>query len=80
MTSPLNTSFLAIALSRNVVLSALKVALVVGTLLALINYGDRLYSFHFTRVELLKITLTYLVPYGVSTWSTVQAIRSHPPQ
>lgn len=73
---PAPESFLAIALSRPVVISAFKVALVVGTLLALINHGDKLTSLEFSRSSLFKILLTYLVPYGVSTWSAVKAILS----
>ena len=70
-----SASFFAIALSRPVVLSAIKVSLVVGTLLALINHGDKLASFHFNQTDFLKIIFTYLVPYGVSTWSAVKAIQ-----
>lgn len=70
-----DTGFLRIARSPAVVRSALRVALLVGTLLALINYGDKLLAMSLTRTDLLKLMLTYLVPYGVSTWSAVQAIR-----
>jgi len=54
----------------------MRVALVVGLLLALINYGDKLIDMSLTSRDLLKLLLTFLVPYGVSTWSAVQAIRS----
>ena len=69
-------SFLAVALSADVLPRALRVAAVVGTLLFLINYGDRLLGGGFTKNDFLKIGLTYLVPYGVSTWSAVKALRS----
>ena len=68
-------SFLSIALSRSTVSSALKVALVVGTLLALINHYDKLATFNFQRSDIFKILLTYFVPYGVSTWSAVKATQ-----
>ncbi|MEO0437125.1 MAG: nitrate/nitrite transporter NrtS [Pseudomonadota bacterium] len=68
--------FLRTALSRNVYPRALRVALVVGTLLMLINYGDRLFPLDLTGRDILKIVLTYLVPYGVSTWSAVRAIEA----
>ena len=72
-----NTSFLTIALSRAVVLSAFKVALVVGTLLFLINHYDKLATLNFSRSDVFKILLTYLVPYGVSTWSAVKALQKN---
>ena len=53
-------------------LRSAKVALVVGTLLALINHGDKLLDGGFDMEALLKICLTYLVPYAVATWSAVQ--------
>ena len=69
-------SFLSLALSRPVVMSAVKVALVVGTLLALINHYDKLATMNFQRSDIFKILLTYLVPYGVSTWSAVKALQA----
>jgi len=70
-----NQSFLSVALSRQVVPRALKVALLVGTLLALINHGDKILALSLTGQDWIKVALTYLVPYGVSTWSAVGVIR-----
>lgn len=69
-------TFISTALSRTVVISAIKVALVVGTLLALINHYDKLATLSFSRSDISKIFLTYLVPYGVSTWSAVKALQT----
>ena len=52
---------------------ALKVALLVGTLLILINQADLLLAG--TMPPLWKIILTYLVPYGVSSYSTAALLR-----
>jgi len=41
-------------------------ALIVGTLLTAINHGDTILSGQFP--SLLKILLTYCVPYCVTTW------------
>ena len=71
-----DSPFLSLALSRSVVLAAIKVALVVGTLLALINHYDKLATLNFQRSDIYKILLTYLVPYGVSTWSAVKALQA----
>lgn len=56
---------------------SLKVALIVGTVLALINHGDRLLALDLDPESTLKIVLTYLVPYCVSTWASVQTARAH---
>lgn len=69
-------SFIVLAFSKAVVLRALKVALLVGTMLALINHSEKLITMSLSSQDLLKIVLTYLVPYGVSTWSAVAAIKS----
>mgnify|MGYP003126684306 CR=1 FL=1 len=68
--------FFAIAFSAQVVPRALRVALVVGTLLALINHGDSILSMSMGGEDMVKVALTYLVPYGVSTWSAVGAIKA----
>ncbi|MDX2350562.1 MAG: nitrate/nitrite transporter NrtS [Porticoccus sp.] len=52
--------------------TAIKVALIVGTLLALINYGDKVLMSTMNTTDWLKLALTYLVPYGVSWYSAVR--------
>lgn len=56
---------------RDIAKRALKVALVVGTLLTLINHGPTLFEYQLTSRHYLQIALTYLVPYLVSTYSAV---------
>ncbi|MBT4377651.1 MAG: nitrate/nitrite transporter NrtS [Gammaproteobacteria bacterium] len=63
---------------RPVVLTAIKVALVVGTVLALINHGPALLALELSRQQILQIALTYLVPYGVSTYSSVKMLKNQP--
>lgn len=48
---------------------ALWMALVVGTILNLINQGDALFGAK--SLSLGKLILTYVVPYCVSTYSTI---------
>lgn len=52
-----------------------KTALLVGTLLVAINQGDALVAGAFNLALAAKALLTYLVPYCVSTWSSVGALR-----
>lgn len=51
------------------------VALVVGAALNLINQGDALLGH--TNISWPKIVLTFLVPYGVSTYGAVAARLRH---
>ena len=67
--------FVALALSRPVVARAFGMSLVVGTLLALINHGEVLLTLAPGGIQTIKIALTYLVPYGVSTYSSVRALQ-----
>jgi len=57
------------AVSDGVPRRSLWVALVVGTILNLINQGDALVAGR--RLDLAKLTLTYLVPYFVCTYGAV---------
>lgn len=74
MTSP--TTF-EIVTSRSVVRRAFRIALIVGVLLAIINYGDRMMGAGLAGRDFLKIALTFLVPYAVSTVTSVLAVRDH---
>jgi len=68
-------SSLRLATSRNVVRRALSYALVVGTVLIAINHADALAQGDIGPARLIKMGLTLLVPYAVSTLSSVQALQ-----
>src|SRR5260370_2664765 len=68
-------SLITYCLERDTLLFSLKMALVVGTLLAAINHGQALLTGHFTPGELLPVCLTYCVPFAVSMYSQVQGKR-----
>ena len=67
---------LRIARSPGVVRRALGYAVVVGAILISINHGDAMLRGDVDGVRLLKMGLTVLVPYLVSTLSSVQALRA----
>jgi len=69
-------SWLALATSAGVVRRALLMAAVVGALLITINHGDAILRGDVDRARLLKMALTLLVPYCVSTYSSVGAMRA----
>lgn len=54
-----------------IVRRALRVAAVVGTLLVALNYTDRFLAGTVAPLDWLKMGLTYVVPYGVSTFTAV---------
>ncbi len=54
---------------------ALGFAVIVGAVLIAINHGDALVSGEVGPVRWLKMGLTLLVPYVVSTVSSVMALR-----
>ena len=68
-------SFVQIATRKSVVKRASRIAIVVGIVLGLLNHGDAIFTGTLTTVQLAKICLTFLVPYSVSTYSSVLAIR-----
>jgi len=70
------TSWLRMATERSVVRRALTVTAVVGAILVAINHGDALLRGDVSAGRLLRILLTVSVPYCVSTYSSVGALRA----
>jgi len=64
------------SLSDGIPLRSCAVALVVGTILNLINQGDAIFGT--ASVNWIKIVLTYIVPYAVSTYGAVSYRMSRP--
>ena len=54
---------------------AIIIALIVGSILTMINQGDILLTGAVTPLVVLQICLTYTVPYSVSTVSALAANR-----
>lgn len=67
--------WLLLAFRPSVLGRGLLYAGVVGALLVAINHGDALLRGNVDGHRLLRIALTVLVPYLVSTFSSVGAIR-----
>jgi hypothetical protein len=67
--------WLRLASSPSVVKRALGYAIVVGLILITINHGDAILRGELSRTRILKMALTVLVPYIVSTLSSVGAMR-----
>lgn len=66
--------WLSIAARRDIVISSFKVCAVVGTILVMINYSDRILAGDLTDIDYFKMLLTYCVPYCVSTYASVSVV------
>ncbi len=66
---------LSYGLQRDTLRCSAKTALVVGTVLGLINHGQVLLTGHFTVDHLGPLLLTYLVPFSVATYGQIQGKR-----
>ncbi|MFN8681340.1 nitrate/nitrite transporter NrtS [Paracoccus sp. P2] len=64
-----------LAFRQSVVVRAAVIAAIVGPVLAIINHGDTLLAGELHLSEAVKIIVTFLVPYTVSTVSSVFSIR-----
>ena len=64
-----------IALRPDICRRSLKIALVVGSILVLINYGDRLLEGSISTKDLLKMAMTFCVPFCVATYSAVCSVK-----
>ncbi len=69
------SEWLRIALSPPVKKRAWKYAVIVGAVLIIINHVDALLRGDIDAIRILKMGITVTVPYLVSTFSSVGAIR-----
>ena len=69
------SDWVRLAVSAPVVRRALKYAVVVGAILIAINHWDALLEGDVSGGRLAKMALTVCVPYLVSTFSSVGAMR-----
>mgnify|MGYP000397093784 FL=1 len=61
--------FFELAFSDGTPQKAVMTALVVGTILAIINHGD--FILKGESINFFKILITYCVPYCVTTWGAI---------
>tara|TARA_R110001583_G_scaffold106334_1_gene254573 strand:+ start:183 stop:410 length:228 start_codon:yes stop_codon:yes gene_type:complete len=65
--------WLSLAIEINTLKRSITVAIIVGTILMFINHGDIIFSGEIEQRHMLKIMFTYLIPYLVSTYSSVES-------
>lgn len=68
-------AILSYILERDTILRSIRTALVVGSVLALINHGQQMLSGHFSPEWVVPMLITYLVPFTVATYSQIQGKR-----
>ena len=68
------SSWSAIAFAPTTVRRSMRLAIVVGSILVAITYGDRIIAGSLGPLEFAKIGLTYCVPYCVATYAAVSAL------
>jgi hypothetical protein len=52
---------------------ALRVSLVVGIILTLINHPQIIKYFSFSGLDMVQVMLTFIVPFAVSTYSSIMS-------
>ncbi len=62
-------------LERATLWLSIRMALVVGTILGIINHGQAIVTGHFTSDRLFSLLFTYCVPFSVSLFSQIQGKR-----
>ena len=67
--------WLRMCFRKTVMRRSLKYSIIVGTLLVAINHGDTIIRGEVETQQIAKMMLTFLVPYTVSTLSSVGAMR-----
>lgn len=62
---------LIIIKSKELIIRAIKIALIVGIILNIINQGDYIFSLEFEKINFYKAILTFFVPFFVSMYTAV---------
>ena len=71
-------TFFEVVTDRSTVVMSAKVALLVGSILGLINYGDHIFLHCDMRaLDWIKIAVTYCVPYCVATYGAAKFATRH---
>lgn len=73
----MSKEWLDIARRRSIVMRGLKYGAVVGSILIIINHGNAIVEGTVDTTRIVQMFLTVLVPYCVSTASSVGAVMEH---
>jgi hypothetical protein len=71
-------AFFAVAFEKGTIVTSIRVALFVGSVLAVINYGDRIFLHgNMSAPDWIKLAVTYCVPYCVATYGAARYAMRH---
>ena len=73
-------TFLEAATQKPIVMKSLKVSAIVGTILVLINYSNKLFPLDLVPSDWIRMAMTYCVPYCVSTYSAATTLLERQPK
>jgi len=59
---------------KNSLKKSVKIALLVGTILALINHAGAIFGWNFNTTMIFQIVLDYFVPFGVASYSAAMEL------
>jgi hypothetical protein len=64
-------------MKKKIIFNAIKVSLVIGTLLNLINNYDAVFHGKISFAICLKVIITYFIPFSVSYYSSRKALSQN---
>jgi hypothetical protein len=62
---------ISIATTKTLLTKAMKIALIVGIILNLINQGEKIFILAFDEINYYKFFLTFIVPFSVSMYTAI---------
>lgn len=69
---------ISIASTKLLLIKAIKIALIVGIILNLINQGEKIFILAFDEINYYKFFLTFIVPFSVSMYTAITMKLSFP--
>ncbi len=63
--------YFVVMCDTKLLLKSMKIALVVGTILNIVNQGDYIFKMEYEYINYLKLIFTYCVPFIVSTYTAI---------
>lgn len=62
---------ISLASTKALLIKAIKIALIVGIILNLINQGEKIFILAFDEINYYKFFLTFIVPFSVSMYTAI---------
>ncbi|HED36709.1 MAG TPA: hypothetical protein ENI76_00445 [Ignavibacteria bacterium] len=66
--------FFKYVIQKNTLKKSIQIALLVGTILALINHAGAIFNWNLNATMIFQIVLDYFVPFGVASYSAAMEL------